>query len=270
MLGIPIRYWRNLVIAGIVASAVLPVIPVVIWCFSTGWHFPDLLPSEWTVRGWVYVTEPYSRALPAFINSFLIATVVTLLAFPIGIPAARALGLYKFRGKRLVEYLILAPLIVPELPMAIGIHILFIKYGLANTLLGVMVIHLILVVPYVVLILAGVFANYGPETEQSARTLGASPMRVFFHITLPAIFPGMVVGGLFAFIRSWRTYVFTLIIGGGVVETLPLAVFSFIGEGDNHMSAVLSMLLILPAVLMLIFTARFLTGEKGRGAFLGV
>ena len=214
--------------------------------------------------------QPYARAFPALANSLLIAGVVTLISFPIGIPAARALGLYKFSGKRLVEYFILAPLIVPELPIAVGIHILFIKYGLANSLIGVILIHLILVVPYVVLVLAGVFANYGPETEESARTLGASPMKVFFTITLPAIFPGMVVGGLFAFIRSWRTYVFTLIIGGGVVETLPLVVFSFIGENDNHMSAILSMFFVAPAILMLLFTARYLTGEKARGGFWGI
>ena len=131
-----VRFWRNVVIGAIVVSAVVPMIPVLIWCFTSGWYFPDLLPEQWSVRGWIYITEPYSRAIPALINSFLIAGAVTLVSFPIGIPAARALGLYKFRGKRLVEYLILAPLIVPELPVAIGIHILFIKYGLANTLLG--------------------------------------------------------------------------------------------------------------------------------------
>ena len=265
-----IRFWRNIVIWAIVVTAVVPMIPVLIWCFSSGWYFPHILPEQWSIRGWNYIAEPYSRAIPALINSLLIAGAVTLISFPIGIPAARALGLHTFRGKRIVEYLILAPLIVPELPVAIGIHILFIKYGLANTLSGVMLIHLILVVPYVVLVLAGVFANYRPETEESARTLGASPIKVFFFITLPAIFPGMVVGGLFAFIRSWRTYVFTLIIGGGVVETLPLVVFSFIGEGDSHMSAVLSMLFIAPAILMLLFTARYLTGDRARGGFWGI
>ena len=265
-----IRFWRNVIIWAIVLTAVVPMIPVLIWCFSSGWYFPDIMPEKWSIRGWNYITEPYSRAFPALVNSLLIAGVVTLVSFPLGIPAARALGLYRFPGKRLVEYLILSPLIVPELPVAIGIHILFIKYGLANSLLGVMLIHLILVVPYVVLVLAGVFANYSPEVEESARTLGASPAKVFLHITLPAIFPGMVVGGLFAFIRSWRTYVFTLIIGGGVVETLPLVVFSFIGEGDSHMSAVLSMLFIAPAILMLLFTARYLTGEKARGGFWGI
>lgn len=265
-----IRIARNLVLIAIVVSAIVPMLPLMVWSFSHGWHYPDLLPKEWSVRGWHYITQPYSRVTPGLINSVLIATVVTLLAFPIAIPAARALGLYRFRGKRLVEYLILAPLIVPELPVAVGIHILFIKIGLAGTLLGVLLIHLILVVPYIVIVLAGVFSNYGPEPEQSARTLGASPLKTFFYVTLPAIMPGMVVGGLFAFIRSWRTYIFTLVIGGGVVETLPLLVFSFIGTGDNHVSAVLSLLFIAPAMLMMLFTATYLTGNRAAGGFGGI
>lgn len=261
-----IRLARDAVLVLIVVSAILPMIPLAVWSFSHGWHFPHLLPEQWSVRGWVYLTEPYSRVVPGLLNSVMIAVVVTLLAFPIAIPAARALGLHQFRGKRMVEFLVLAPLIVPELPVAVGIHILFIKLGLAGTLLGVLLIHLVLVVPYIVIVLAGVFSNYGPEPEQSARTLGASPLKTFYYVTLPAIMPGMVVGGLFAFIRSWRTYIFTLVIGGGVVETLPLLVFSFIGTGDNHISAVLSLLFIAPAILMMLFTASYLTGNQA-GAF---
>ena len=263
-------FWRNAVLVAIVIFAVVPMIPVAIWSFSHRWYFPDLLPKEVSVRGWIYMAEPYSRGLPAFINSFVIAFVAILIAFPIGIPCARALGLHKFRGKRAVEFLVLAPLIMPELPVAIGIHILFIKYGLASTLQGVILIHVTLVLPYVILVLAGVFANYGPETEEAARTLGASAIKVFWYITLPAILPGMVVAGLFAFLRSWRTYVFTQIIGGGVVDTLPLVVFTLIGSGDNHLGSVMSMLLIAPAIVMLIFTASYLTGEKARAGFFGI
>lgn len=265
-----IRFARNTVLVLIVVTAIVPMIPLVVWSFSHGWHFPDLLPKEWSIRGWEYLTKPYSRVVPGLVNSILIATAVTLLAFPIAIPAARALGLHKFRGKRFVEFLILAPLIVPELPVAVGIHVLFIKLGLAGTVLGVLLIHLVLVVPYIVIVLAGVFANYGPEPEQSARTLGASPLKTFFYVTLPAIMPGMVVGGLFAFIRSWRTYIFTLVIGGGVVETLPLLVFSFIGTGDNQISAALALLFIAPAVVMMVFTATYLTGNRAAGGFGGI
>ena len=169
----------------IVVVAVLPMIPGAVWSFYQGWYFPNLLPDELTFRGWVYLTKPYSHGFSSFVNSLIIATFATLISFPIGIPCARALGLYKFRGKRVVEFLVLAPLIMPDLPVAVGIHILFIKYGLASTLYGVMLVHIIIVMPYVILVRAGVFANYGPEAEESARTLGASPLKVFWYITLP-------------------------------------------------------------------------------------
>lgn len=246
------------------------MIPVLVWSFAPRWPFPDLVPGDWSFRGWAYVIAPHSHVMSGLFNSFLIASAVTLAAFPIGIPAARALGLHRFRGKRVVEFLVLAPLIVPELPVAMGIQILFIKYGLSDTLLGVFLIHLVLSVPYVVLVLSGVFANYGPEIEQSARTLGATPTKTFFHVTLPSIFPGMVVGGLFAFIRSWRTYVFTLMIGGGTVETLPLLLYSFIGTGDNLISAAVSLVFVAPAIAMLLYAGRYLTGTRAAGAFAGI
>ena len=261
---------QKVVLALIVVMTVLPMIPLVVWSFAHGWQFPDLLPQDASARGWEYLTKPYSRVLPGLMYSLLIATTVTLVAFPIAIPAARALGLHQFRGKRLVEFLILAPLIVPELPVAVGIHVLFIKIGLAGTILGVLLIHLVLVVPYIVIVLAGVFANYDPEAEQSARTLGASPLRTFTHVTLPAIMPGMVVGGLFAFIRSWRTYIFTLVIGGGIVETLPLLVFSFVGTGDNQVSAALALLFVAPAVVMMMFTAAYLGGNRAASGLGGI
>jgi putative spermidine/putrescine transport system permease protein len=267
---VTIRFWRNLVLVMIVVSAVLPVIPVLVWSFAPRWPFPELVPGVWSLRGWSYVVAPHSHVLSGLLNSFGIAIAVTLAALPIGIPAARALGLHRFRGKRVVEFLVLAPLIVPELPVAMGIHILFIKYGLADTLLGVFLIHLVLSVPYVVLVLSGVFANYGPEIEQSARTLGATPAKTFLYVTLPSIFPGIVVGGLFAFIRSWRTYVFTLMIGGGTVETLPLLLYSFIGTGDNLISAAVSLVFVAPAIAMLIYAGRYLTGTRAAGAFAGI
>lgn len=265
-----IRFWRDVVLLIIVVSAVLPMIPVFLWAFAPRWPFPDLVPSEWTVRAWLYMATPYSRVVSAFVTSLLLALAVTLLSFPLAIPAGRALGLYRFRGKRLVEFLMLAPLIVPELPVAMGIHILFIKYGLEGTLAGVLLIHLLLSAPYVVMVLAGVFANYAPEIEQSARTLGATPVKTFLYVTLPSIYPGMVVGGLFAFIRSWRTYIFTLMIGAGVVETIPLALFSFIGTGDNHISAALSLVFAAPALAMALYAARYLTGSRGGVAWGGI
>src|SRR5581483_7361132 len=112
--------------------------------------------------------------------------------------------------------------IVPGLAVVLGIHIVFIRYNLADTPLGVVLVHLIPVLPYMTLVMSSVFANYDTQYEEQARVLGAGPVRTFLLITLPMIFPGVVVGGLFAFLISWSQYILTLLIGGGAVITLPL------------------------------------------------
>ena len=246
----------------IILGVLLPFLPLLIWSFSHSWFFPALLPTEWSLRAWSYVFSSSSQALPALVNSLLVASFVTLISILIGIPAGRALGLHQFRGKLLVEFLILAPTIVPVLASAMGIHVLFIRYGLADTLPGVILVHLIPVTPYMALIMASVFANYNPEYEGQARSLGARPRQVFWYVTLPTILPGLIVGGLFAFIISWSQYLLTLLIGGGQVITLPVLLFAFANSGDNPITAALSLVFIAPALLFLLFTARFLTGGQ--------
>ncbi|NJN95645.1 MAG: ABC transporter permease [Anaerolineales bacterium] len=260
------QIFQRLLLLGLIGGLLLPFIPLVIWSFSQRWYFPALLPAEWGLRAWQYVFAPGSRVLPAMLHSILVGLTVTGLSALIGIPAGRALGLHRFRGKRLVEFLILAPTIVPTLAAAMGIHVAFIRYGLADSLPGVILVHLIPVVPYMTLIMSSVFANYTVEYEEQARTLGASPRQVFKHVTWPAIWPGVLVGSLFAFVISWSQYTLTLIIGGGQVMTLPLLLFAFANSGDQPITAALSLVFMAPALLFLLLTARYLTG---RNAALG-
>lgn len=256
------RLGRGLVLTLIVAAVLLPLVPLLIWSFSFRWYFPALLPTEWSLRAWAYVFSPGSQVFRALVYSSVVGLAVTGISIMIGIPAGRAMGLYTFRGKTVVEFLILAPTIVPVIAVAMGIHVAFIRYGLADTLLGVILVHLIPVTPYMVMIMSSVFANYDPEYEQQARSLGANPWQVFWHVTLPAIWPGMLVGGLFAFIISWSQYILTVLIGGGRIITLPMLLFSFALSGDNAITAALSIVFIAPAVLFLIVTARYLSGEN--------
>jgi putative spermidine/putrescine transport system permease protein len=112
------------------------------------------------------------------------------------------------------------------------------------------------------MVMTGVFANYDPEIEEQARTLGAGRWHVFRYVTLPAIYPGLLVGGMFAFIISWEQYILTLLIGSGRVITLPVLLFSFASSGNNAITAALSILFVAPSILILLFTSRHLTGES--------
>jgi putative spermidine/putrescine transport system permease protein len=151
---------------------------------------------------------------------------------------------------------------MPGIAVIMGIHVLFIKYGLADTLPGVILVHLIPTTPYAVMVLSSVFANYEVDFEDQARVLGASPVRTFLRVTVPMILPGVAVAALFAFLISWNQYVLTLIIGGGRVITLPLLLFSFAQSGDNAIAAALALVFLGPAIAILILTTRYLGGES--------
>ncbi len=254
--------WRWLAIGLLLTWLILPLVPLVIWSFSFSWFFPSTLPSRWGMRAWEYAFSPTASVLPALWDTIVIAGGTVFLSLLIGVPAGRALGLHVFRGKRIVEFLVIAPTIVPPLAVVLGIHVVFIRLGLADTVIGVILVHLIPVLPYVTLVMTGVFANYDPEFEDQARSLGAGWVRTIWYVMLPAIFPGLMVAGLFAFLISWSQYVITLLIGGGQVQTLPLLLYSFARSGDNALTGALSVIFILPGLLMLLLTSRFLTGRN--------
>lgn len=250
------------VMAFIVVAILTPLIPIVIWAFSGRWFYPDLLPEELSLRAWNYVFSPASKASEAAFKGGGIAIVATLLSLVVGIPAGRALGLHKFRGKRIVQFLILAPVIVPGLAVLMGIHVAFIRLGLAGNMTGVTLAHLIGTTPYVVMVMSSVFSNYNPEFEEQARTLGADPLRTFIHVTFPTIFPGVLVAGMFAFIISWGQYIVTLLISGGRVITVPLLLVNFANASDKPVTAALCLVFLAPSILIIIITSKYLTGEN--------
>ncbi|WP_162176585.1 ABC transporter permease [Deinococcus frigens] len=233
---------------GLGVSALLPVVLLAVWSFAGRWYFPALWPSEWSVRAWQSVFSPTSQVWTALWGSLWVASVTAVLGTAIALPAARALSLGTVRVKGLLSALLLAPLVLPSFASVMGIQVIFIRLGLADTRPGVVLAHLIPVVPYAVVLLGGVFGGYDARLEGAARTLGASRSQVFWRVTLPVILPGVLVSLLFAFLVSWSEYLLTLIVGGGQVLTLPLLLFSAVQGGDYAITGALSLLYIAPTL----------------------
>ncbi len=241
---------------------ILPLVPLAVWSVTSSWYFPNLLPQNLSSKAWQFVASDRSGVLASLWTTMQIAVLVAMISTLLGVPAGKALGLTQFRGKTLVEFALLAPLIVPSIATTLGIHGIFIWLGLTNTIMGVVLVHLVPALPYMIFVMSGVFANHDTAFEDQARSLGATPMRTFWLITLPVIMPGIAVGALFTFLVSWSQYVLTLVIGGGRVITLPLLLFNSAQAGRNDLTGALSLIYILPGVLILIVTARYLTGRS--------
>ena len=179
----------------------------------------------------------------------------------VALPAARVLTWREFPGKRAILFLLLLPVLAPPLAAAMGLHGMFLRLGLAETLTGVVLVHLIPATPYAILMLTGSFTRLNPDLEAQARTLGASRLNVLRYVTLPAIAPGLAVAAAFAFLISWSQYLMTLLIGGGRILTLPLTLVSFQNGGDEAIAAALAVVFILPALAVFGAVARYLRYE---------
>lgn len=246
-----------------------PFLSIVIWSIAAGWRFPDLLPEEYSMRGYAVSFDPNGDIVRGVITSTLIALIVGVLATAIGSAAGRAIAMYSFRMKRAFQFLVLAPLIVPGLAVTMGIQILFIKYGLSDTVRGVVLAHLIPTVPYVVMIMSGTFANFDRAYEEQGQVLGASRLTILMKVTLPIVLPGLAVSFLFAFVISWSEYILTLLVGGAAVKTLPMVLFAFLRGSDLTLVGAASIVFMIPPLILLRFTSKHLVGSSSSVTGMG-
>jgi putative spermidine/putrescine transport system permease protein len=253
---------RAVAVLAISGLAAIPLLLLAMRSLAQIWYWPALFPPVWSLRAWRYVFSPTAEVLPALATSSGIALAVTLLAVTVALPAARVLAWQEFRGKHAILFTLLLPVLVPPLAATMGVHSLFLRYGLTDTMLGVVLVHLISTVPYATLMLTGSFSRLDPDYEAQARTLGARAFDVWRYVTFPAIAPGLAVAASFAFLIPWIQYLTTLLIGGGRILTLPLTLVGFQRGGDEAIAAALSFVFLAPTAIVALSVAHFLKEGK--------
>jgi putative spermidine/putrescine transport system permease protein len=226
-----------------------------VYAFSNRWFFPQAFPMEWSLIHFERAIND-SRTISGISQGLIIACLTSFFSLVLAFPAARVLGLRKFKGRQVIWLLLFLPTIVPPLAIGMGLNILFLKLGLAGTLFGVMLAHLIPALPYTIFTLSSAFARYDENYEHQALALGASPIQIFFNVTLRLMTPSLIVAVLFAFLISWSQYLLTLLIGAGKIITLPILLFAAASGGNPSTIAIKSLLFVLPPVLIIAFTAR--------------
>ena len=256
---------RNVLLVMIIGVLFLPFLPLFVWSFAQGWYFPELIPSLWTLQHWQTVFSATSKVVEGFFQSLVIAVISTGLSLLVGLPAGRALGLLQFPGKAGIKLFLLMPIIVSPLATLMGIQFVLIRLGLSGTVAGVVLVHLLPTIPYMTLVLSSVFTNFDRGYEVQARSLGASPLQVWRHVTLPIILPGVVVGALFAFLISWNEFLLTFFVGSGRVFTLPMVLFTSLQGGNQGLTAAVAITSILPALIFLLFSSRALQDDAAIG-----
>lgn len=244
------RRGRRVIAAAVALLFALPVAALVVRAVADEWRAPALLPQRFGLRG----LDVAFDAGAAFAGSLAVALVTTVLAFALAWPAARVLGERRLRRPGLVFMLLAMPLLVSPYATGAGLTEWFIRLGLAGTLPGLVLAHLVLVLPYVVVVLLSGFGPRVRELEEMARTLGASPLRRLAWVTLPSLRPTLAAAALLGFLVSWSQYGSSLAVGAGR-PMLPLVLLPYV-HSDPQVASALALLFLLPAFVALAVATR--------------
>lgn len=238
-------------VLGVTAFAILlPMAVMVLWSVTGRWSWPNLLPESYTLRTVQELLFGSAKLPQLLFSSIWLAAVVAVLATIVGVMTARATELYTFSGRSAVQAAGFLPLLVPGTVFATGIQLTMIRAGLSDTLLGVILVHLVVALPYCVTIMTDVTAAVGVRHEEQAAVLGASPLRAFFLVTLPQLLPGILSSLSMGFVLSYSQYFTTLMVGGGRIKTLALVLVPYIQSGDRALSSVYATVFVSSALLV--------------------
>ena len=240
----------SLVLGVTVFLILLPMAVMVLWSVTGRWPWPNLLPESYTLRTLQELLFGSAKLPQILFSSIALAMVVAVLATVVGVMTARATAFYDFPGKALVEAAGFLPLLVPGTVFATGIQLTMLRAGLSDTLMGVVLVHLVVALPYCVTIMADVTKAVGLRHEEQAAVLGAGPWKSFFIVTLPQLLPGILSSMSMGFILSYSQYFTTLMVGGGRVKTLALVLVPYIQSGDRALSSTYSTVFVGSALLV--------------------
>lgn len=227
-----------------------PIITLFLWAGADRWPWPRLMPLSYSFKNFSYVITNNNFFIVIF-KSIYISMVVTIITTIISILGAKAIGVYDFKMKNFVKILILLPFIVPIVSVAMGIHVTFIKVGLANSVIGIILVQLIVTLPYSLKIMISAFEEIKDKYEIQAKILGANEFQCFRYITLPLIMPAIITSSSLVFIISFSEYFLNVLIGGGRIITYSMVMFPFIQSGNRPISSAFSIIFLLITICVL-------------------
>lgn len=235
------------------AAFILAPLLVVVAVAFTSANFVSFPPPGWSLR-WLAKVLGDPTFMRALANSVLLGVSAASLAALVAVPAALALARGGFRGAAAIETFLLSPLSLPALILAIALLFFLARIGLGASFWGLTIGHAIIVLPYMLRTVLAVYRGVDPAIEEAALMLGASPPRALLHVTLPLIRPGIVAGGLLAFLVSFDEVAVALLLSSPSAMTLPVAVLNHIAHNYDPAVAAISLIkmALVVGVLMLL------------------
>ncbi len=178
-------------------------------------------------------------------NSLIVAIATAIISTILGMCAARAMTRYKFRGMAIASGLIMAPLILPEIIIAVSLLIVLLGMGLPLSLVTITLGHVLFCTPYAISVLVSGFEGFDPSLEEAGRDLGDTAFDTLRRITIPVLFPAILSSMLVSFTISIDEFMLAFFLGGNE-PTLPVYIW-----GQLRFAAKLPAVLALGSIMLL-------------------
>jgi multiple sugar transport system permease protein len=215
-----------------------------------------LIPGSLSIATVQFFVES-GGVIPSVLNSVLVAGLAIAFGVGLGAPAGFALARFRFRGRATFQAVVLMAKMFPIAILAIPLAVTFVQLGLYDSLIGVALVHAAIALPFVVLIVGGVFVAVSHELEDAAETLGCSRWEAFLRVALPPALPGLAAAAIFTFVISWNE-VFAASILTVRMRTLPAQVFASLSTSPLAFKFVSGVVMVLPAVVCIVVIRRYL------------
>lgn len=230
-----------------------PTAILVVSLFAPGWTWPNIVPVTYSTKALQSIAQHGNSILLHLSVSVLYSLATTFCTLLLCLLPAYHFARVNFKGKNVLQGILLTPALVPAMTFSMGIHHVFIKFSLADTFAGVVLILTIFSYPYMLRALISGFEAYSEEYELCAKNLGASLWMRLRHVIFPLLLPSIIAGGSVVFLVAFSDYYLVFLIGGGVVPSFTGYLFPFITGADRAMASALTLIfLIVPVTLFIL------------------
>jgi trehalose transport system permease protein len=225
---------------------------------------PTLMPHQVTWQHWWGVLKSGQLHAPLR-KSLVVASGVALLALFLAAPAAYSLVQLPARWRYSILLGLFLCRMLPEVSIAMPIAVIFLRWKLLDTHLGLVLAHLTMVLPVAAWILTTTFGTIPREVEEAAALDGCGTLQTLVRMVLPLALPGLVVAGLLAWLFSWEEFILATYLTLGT-KTMPLQVYYYLYQGNWFITAVAASLMTLPVLILSAFLQRYLQETNLTGA----
>jgi multiple sugar transport system permease protein len=264
------RSWKTLTGLALTAIMLFPVYWMINVSFTKDTDMrhdpPYLFPIHGTLEGYRAVLH---QQLPYLGTSLLIGLGTVALTVALSAPAGYSLAKLRPHGGGALGFVLLMAQMIPGIIMAMGFYAIYLRLGVLNNAVGLVLADSTIAVPFGVLIFTAFMSGIPGELINAARIDGAGAIRTFWSVVLPVSRNAVVTVSLFAFLWAWSDFVFaTTLDGGGTRQPITLGIYHYIGNNNQQWNAIMATAVVasIPATLLLILAQRYVAAGITAGA----